>query len=94
MKKDPFEENLIDQARLFYISACIMGKVNQILINRNLIDISPDCITMRNSRGDIIEVRYDTTYLFIELNGFQYSRKIRLPVKDGIPKSKSKTVRK
>jgi len=81
MKKDPFNENLIDQARVFYMASCIKSKVKQILINRNLIDVSPDCITMRNSRGELVEVHYNTTHLSIEVNGVLYSRKIRLPMR-------------
>ena len=94
MNKQLSEENLVDQARVFYLFSCIKGKVNTIFINRNLIDVGPDCITMRNRKGDLVEVRYNSTHLSIVLNGVQYSRKIRLPMKEAILTPSYKIVHK
>lgn len=85
-ERDPYKENLMDQARIFYYNTCLKNKVCHSLVNRVLSEVESKFITLRNRTGFCLSVRYTSNHLYIEFDGKKYSEKIVTP--DQIIKSK------
>ncbi|NEW80987.1 MAG: hypothetical protein GZ094_01270 [Mariniphaga sp.] len=77
MKRDQYEEDLIDQARIFYYSTCFKLKSRHFVANRFLSEVGPTHVTLKDSKGLSFPVRYNSTHLYIEMGGIEYCEPIK-----------------
>jgi len=77
MRNDEFREKIIDQSREFYYRSCEKSNVNPLVMNRTSSEVGAKFVTLKNSNGESVKIRYTRSYLFFTIGNIEYSEKIK-----------------
>ena len=80
MKKEQFEENLLCQAKVFYVKCCDSSLVSPTMLNKKSSEVDSEFIFLRSSKGDVAKVRYTLTHMFITMSEKEYTEQIKDPI--------------
>ena len=79
MRKNKQELNLLNQARQLYCIASKNMGLNPINVDRDESGVNSRIISLRNREGECVQIRYTRRYLFIDIEGHSFFKKIVCP---------------